>query len=454
LLATLLIVAGCAGGGGSSSSGAPTEVSTFDRIQTQVFARSCTSDSCHGSIGRAGDMVLEGDLAYDSLVSVPATNPTARKDGMQRVMPGDPARSFLLSKLTDTLGSGMGDAMPRGAAELDETTVDLIRAWIVAGAPRDGRIPADDGGPLNGGGTDDGGMVSLPPPLRGVQLSVTARPVPEGKEETLCHYLKMPSDVDFDVNRFQVAVTGGSHHIHLYRPFDSSYSVPDGFEECNKAVDFNVWELVVAAQLRRTDWELPAGVAYHFRAGEQLLVQTHFVNVGSLETRGEGHVLMNLQEAEPGTVRDYGGSLFGQDRDVFVAAHSNPTESADCVFQNPITLMAMTGHYHFRGRRFTSTVLDVDGNLGAEIYHHEGYDDPAFTTYSGPTAPQFLPGEGFRWTCYWENPTDNDYKFGPFTDTNEHCNVFAFYYPARSLNEATYCVKDKGVSTTTVKSSN
>ena len=44
-------------------------------------------------------------------------------------------------------------------------------------------------------------------------------------------------------------------------------------------------------QLRRTDWELPPGVAFHFRAGEQLLMQTHFVNVGSLETDGEGKVL-------------------------------------------------------------------------------------------------------------------------------------------------------------------
>jgi hypothetical protein len=94
-------------------------------------------------------------------------------------------------------------------------------------------------------------------------------------------------------SRIQINVTGGSHHIHLYRPYDSTLDLPDHTEVCNMAVDFDKWALVVATQLRKTDWELPEGVAYHFRAGEQILIQTHFVNVGSLETKGEGKVLMN-----------------------------------------------------------------------------------------------------------------------------------------------------------------
>jgi hypothetical protein len=87
-----------------------------------------------------------------------------------------------------------------------------------------------------------------------------------------------------------------------------------------------------------------------------------------------------------------------------------------------------------------------------EIYHHQGYDDPLFLVYDDATAPKIEPGEGIRWTCTWQNDTDDDYEFGPFTDENEHCNLFAFYYPAMGRSEATYCVKDAGVSTTTVRS--
>jgi hypothetical protein len=310
-------------------------------------------------------------------------------------------------------------------------------------------VPGDDGRPL--GASEDPTTPHLPPPARGVQLTTISPPVPQGKEETGCHYFKMPSDVDFDVNRIQIAVTGGSHHIHLYRPYDSSLDVPDGYEVCNMAVDFDVWQLVVATQLRKTDWELPAGVAYKFHAGEQLLMQTHFVNVGSLETVGEGKAIMNLNAADPGTVEFYAGALFGQDRDVFVPALSMPTKAAECVFPNPITIFALTGHYHFRGRRFDSYFWTYDGQRGDRFYAYEGYDDPLFQVYDPATAPTFAAGEGFQWECYWENFDNRDYGFGPFTDTNEHCNVFAFYYPTQTDSEAITCVTEDGVSTTTVR---
>jgi len=440
-------LSGCGGGSDGSSGG--TTSSTYERIQVEVFDVSCSSDSCHSSVGRAGDLVLDAEHSWDALMEQPPSNLTAAEHGMMRVDPGEPENSFLLAKLTARLASGEGASMPYNAAPLDGATVEIIRAWIAAGAPSEGRVPGDDGRPLGGGGDDPADIV-LPPPARGVQLRVTAPPVAIGTEETVCHYLKLPSDVDFDVNRIQIAVTGGSHHIHLYRPFQSSVDYPDGFEQCNMAVNFDEWSLVVATQLRKTDWELPPGVAFAFRAGEQLLMQTHFVNVGSLETLGEGKVLMNLHAADPGTVTHYAGALFGQDRDVRVPPLSNPTKSATCTFPNPITIFAQTGHYHFRGKRF-STYLWYDGVRGDEIYHHEGYDDPKFEAYPPATAPFFAPGMGLEWECYWENPTEHEFTFGPFTDTNEHCNLFAFYYPAGSPNESITCVEQDGVATTTVR---
>ena len=43
---------------------------------------------------------------------------------------------------------------------------------------------------------------------------------------------------------------------------------------------------------------------------------------------------------------------------------------------------------------------------------------------------------------------------GPFTDTNEHCNFFLFYYPTDSVNESITCVRRDGVDTTTVRTGN
>ncbi|MBI1816803.1 MAG: hypothetical protein HYR72_17630 [Deltaproteobacteria bacterium] len=446
MIVAALLLAGCAGSGEPASTGSVSG-STFARIQTEVFNVSCSSDSCHSSVGRAGNLVLEEGQSWDSLVNVSPSNPVAAADGWMRVMPSRPDSSFLLAKVADNLAAGQGQSMPWGAALLTTETVDVIRAWIVAGAPHDGIVPGDDGRPLGGGGEKPGDIV-LPPPAKGVQLQVTAAAIPKGKEETSCHYLKLPSDVDFDVNRFQIAVTGGSHHVHLYRPYDSTLNLADGVEVCNTAVDFDKWELVVATQLRHSDWELPEGVAYHFHAGEQLLMQTHFVNVGSLETDGDGKVLMNLNAAAAGSVTAHAGAIFGQDKDVFVAAHSTPTLSAECVFPKPIVLMAETGHYHFRGRHFWAYRWD-NNMLGDLTYEYVGYDDPPFAVHAPPL--EFAAGQGLQWQCYWENNTDNDFKFGPFTDTNEHCNWFGFYYPTDTDNEAITCVKKDGVSVTTVR---
>lgn len=444
----LSMAAAMLGCGETDTTSQVAQTSTFERIQTQVFDVSCSSESCHSSLGQAGDMILDSEHSWDALINREPANPIASAHGWMRVMPGEPGQSFLLAKLTNSLAAGEGLGMPYSAAPLEAGTIEVIRAWIAAGAPVDGRVPGDDGRPL--GASGDPSQIHLQPPARGVQLAVTAREVPAGKEETSCHFFKMPSDVDFDVNRIQIAVTGGSHHIHLYRPYDSTLDIPDGEENCDRAVDFDVWQLVVATQLRKTDWEMPAGVGYHFRAGEQLLMQAHFVNVGSLETQGAGKVLMNLNAADDGTVEHYAGALFGQDRDVVVPPFSSPTKAAECVFPNPITIFAMTGHYHFRGRRFASYRWD-NATRGANIYRYEGYDDPLFTVYDPLTAPFFESGQGLQWECYWENPNDVEYKFGPFTKTNEHCNVFAFYYPTQTQNEATTCVTKDGVSTTRVR---
>ncbi|MBI3782757.1 MAG: hypothetical protein HY270_05075 [Deltaproteobacteria bacterium] len=443
------LLSGCGGSVSTSDSGTTTPASTFSRIQTQVFNVSCSSDSCHSHVGKAGDMVLEQGMSWDSLVSHVPSNPLAASHGYMRVMPGDPLNSLLYLKISNSLQPGEGFPMPYGAALLPVHAIAVIRAWISAGAPHDGLVPGDDGQPLNTDG-DGSGNVTLPLPAKGVQLHVITPPIPDGKENTSCHFFKLPSDVDLEIARFETAVSGGSHHIHLYRPSKASVDLPDHSEDCNMAVNFDDWQLVAATQQRSTDWQLPPGIAYHLKAGEQLLMQTHFVNVGALETRGEGQVVMNLHAIDASQVTAHAGTIFGQDKDVFVPAHSETTEAAECVFPNAMTLMAQTGHYHFRGRRFTTYRWD-NGTPGEVIYQYEGYDDPPFLIYDPAESPQFTPGQGLQWECYWVNNTGSDFKFGPFTDTNEHCNWFGFYYPTQEETEFTTCVKNMGVSTTTVR---
>lgn len=289
--------------------------------------------------------------------------------------------------------------------------------------------------------------IRMPKPGRGAQIVVGPITVPRGSEITECTYLKLPSKKDLAVNKVKIKVHGGSHHIHLYRPHDRTMSLEDGHESCNFALDFDVWQLILGSQSVLLNWKLPDGIAFHFTAREQLAAQTHFVDNGALESPEDGWAIYNLYAMPESKVTSYAGALFGQDKDVVVPAHSVATATTRCVFDRPVDLLALTGHYHFRGVKFTANVWDGE-KTGAPLYEYHGYEEPTFRRYAAGEQAQ-IPG--IEWTCTYENDTDTDFTFGPFTDANEHCNLFAFYYPTFSKQEFMTCVQQDSQVTVTVR---
>src|SRR5262249_48130658 len=154
------------------------------------------------------------------------------------------------------------------------------------------------------------------------QIRVGPIPVPAGKESTECTYFKLAHKRDLAVNRVKIKVLGGSHHVHIYRPTDRTRDEPDRRETCNMAVNLDEWELVLAPQSSLLNWKLPEGIAFRFKAHEQLLAQTHFVDTGLLSSPHDGWALFNLYSIPEKKVVSYAGSIFGQDRDVVVPPHA------------------------------------------------------------------------------------------------------------------------------------
>ena len=87
------------------------------------------------------------DTTYANLVNVIASFDVAAARGKKRVVPGDPANSFMMHKLdgdqctmaTDcatgmTMYTDCGQQMPYSSPALDDATRDTIRRWISQGA--------------------------------------------------------------------------------------------------------------------------------------------------------------------------------------------------------------------------------------------------------------------------------------------------------------------------------
>ncbi|MCK6554230.1 hypothetical protein L6Q96_06535 [Candidatus Binatia bacterium] len=113
--------------------------STYELIQRGVFERqSCNQAICHGE-NRGGELDLRAPGSYADLL-----DEAVGINGMRLVEPGAPERSMLWLKLAArTLGRrGVpGVAMPVGGMPTSPEALDVIRLWILAGAPEHGMVP-------------------------------------------------------------------------------------------------------------------------------------------------------------------------------------------------------------------------------------------------------------------------------------------------------------------------
>jgi Bacterial Ig-like domain len=113
---------------GSSAASPPTALSAdFQSIQDNVFTPICTR--CHSGAGAPEGLQLDAVHSYELLVGIPS----AEVPGVLRVKAGDPTDSYLIQKLQGSSGI-VGAQMPFGGPYLPQSTIDVIREWITAGA--------------------------------------------------------------------------------------------------------------------------------------------------------------------------------------------------------------------------------------------------------------------------------------------------------------------------------
>ncbi|MGB5080303.1 MAG: hypothetical protein WBO23_06135 [Burkholderiales bacterium] len=102
---------------------------TLDSIQTNVFSVNCAVPGCHGGASAQEGLRLDPGLSAGNLVSIASP----RDANLIRVIPFDPDGSFIIRKLEGT--QTLGDRMPQGGPYLPQSTIDVIRQWILDGAP-------------------------------------------------------------------------------------------------------------------------------------------------------------------------------------------------------------------------------------------------------------------------------------------------------------------------------
>jgi hypothetical protein len=106
----------------------PDDGPTLTNVQSTVFTPHCALAGCHAAPAPEQGMNLSEGLAYGFTVGVDSVE----LPGFKRIAPGNAADSYLSMKITGDPRIFF-DRMPIGGT-LTAAEIDLVRAWIEAGA--------------------------------------------------------------------------------------------------------------------------------------------------------------------------------------------------------------------------------------------------------------------------------------------------------------------------------
>lgn len=404
--------------------------STFGAIEEIVFARhGCTDASCHGA-ALAGGLDLRRGGSWANLVDIPAVGKSE-----VLVVPGDKDRSYLFAKLLAKLEPGVlavnGAPMPVGPTALSPEELELVRLWIVGGAPEATTVD----------GTAELLDACLPEPLpvriealsepavdEGIQFVLAPIELPAGTEQEYCFAIyfdysdqvpdefKDPSGEFFYVSGQELRQDPMSHHlVFFYAPDlgpedlddpvfqgwtcaggtrDGQECDPGAKDSCDGAICRSkpqpsfaclgfgpggidpIGGQLAGAQESNAYLELDPGVY-----GKLPLKGVAYVNTHGFNLTAEDHVLngrVNIYFAEdrrfPVVPLIAGTATFSP----ATAPYEIEEVCSSIVLPQGSRLFAMSSHNHKRGKLFWAELPD-----GTRIYES--------TTYSDPTKQRFSP---------------------------------------------------------------
>jgi len=299
--------------------------------------------------------------------------------------------------------------------------------------------------------------VTLAPPATaedGFQYVMPPYDVPAGTEVQNCYFFESPYDEDICIGEITVAQNPGTHHMNVFRlgteydlwgePGDAVLGNSDTTSPCWRSSNWADWPILVNSRQSYPDgfydWTLPDGVAHKLKAHEVLMLQSHYVNANT-QAGDHAVVYVNFDRVPCDDIQEV-GTVFASNQGIDVCPGDvDVTFSASCGndFPQDVTVIAANSHFHSRGTNFDIEAYDpVSGEYGDPFYENTSWDEPIMATDLDVVIPA---GERLGWHCSYTyvDPvapaTCSDlgagccYVFGPSVEANEHCNMFAYYYP-------------------------
>ena len=423
----------------------PEVTSTWDVIQTVILDKNCVE--CHvagASFATQSDLVLTSNVAYSQLINRTPNNPTARADGLTLVGTeglASAGKSFLWEKINAPNQAhyfddhpGYGALMPLGKPPLTNGELEFVLQWILAGAPSSGNV-------VDLGLLDDTERYEapefepLPVPTSGVQFHLGPWDVAPNFEREFFYYEPLNNDQPLFVNRVDMAMRPGSHHLILYDLSDNIPEIlvpePQVFREIRDANGNYIpstlmitshLNFVTGTQWPRMTYHYPPGVAMRIPADAGFDINAHYVNRSSEIIQGE--IYANLHTVDSSQVEHVAERLFMNNLDINLPPNATTTLNKTFVVDNKVQIFQLFSHAH---EHMTEFRVFIDGGPrdGELVYIAYDWEHPPILELN-PTLT-LEAGQGLRLQATYNNDTNSTINFG-FLSSDEMMILFGAYY--------------------------
>ena len=436
--------------------------STYAQVY-QLVQTHCAGSSCHDGSVPTFNINVSADSFYHEIIGKTPVNPAAAANYNTLISPGDVQHSFLLRKISHGISDGLklsqpaeGLDMPNGLPALANNEIELVRQWILYGAPETGNVV--DTSLINtyyrtGGMNDVYGQHDPPAPGTGFQIYYGRFFMNKGISDTEVFY-KVNPHIDQAIEAYKVSymMPSDDHHfiMYLFQP-GGDVNYPYGIRPLSDgSMEYDQFGI---GSTGTWSIELPTGTAFYFNPGQMFDLDLHLTNPSYHDSIYSCEMYINVYTEPATTTTTYMRMESFVNMNIAIPhdgqTHTYPLLCQDSSRSTYWNLWKLSSHTHRYGTAFNIWLQNPDGSKGAQIYdgnysYEDGFDvgyyrwgpHATFRTWPGDSLFPINPLSGVIGEATWLNTMGPDTVWWGFSSLDEMEAVYFYYVDGEALPTA------------------
>jgi Copper type II ascorbate-dependent monooxygenase, C-terminal domain len=277
-------------------------------------------------------------------------------------------------------------------------------------------------------------------PKDGFQLTTQGVRMAAGEDDEWCEAFEVPADPndpdrEWCITHAEVAMTEGFHHLFVAKAPVGSRS--EALMEVGERVRCIGGAHVTYGsdllpiplpQGKYVDVKYYKGVGERFKAGEKISINYHYLNAAERDIIAVTKLNFHASSCDGLRKLDQFGYY---NQDISIPAGGTYSTEMTGTFSQDVYVLDIFRHTHRFGRNVP--VSFYKGPRDGEVF----FDSPDYeqgASFRFPEPVLLKKGEGFKFVCNFENPTDKIIHFGPTAD-EEMCMLLGTWWVANQGEE-------------------